>query len=95
MLFERRVPYEAWELLDRIDQRVYMHWIWGGGSDRTGSVDVKRQTSYRREGNSSNVFHAAIGHMVSYSLTGRKKHVLNLRSSRRKPRIFLVCHYKV
>lgn len=65
MLFERRMVYETWELLERIPSTIAMHWVWGGKSGRSGGQHIQAQTSYRRVQNSTNDFHPNLGHMVS------------------------------
>ncbi|PCH35875.1 alpha/beta-hydrolase [Wolfiporia cocos MD-104 SS10] len=62
MLFERRSVYETWELLNEIDSRIWLHWIWGGKSERTGGPKIQAQTSYRRLGNCSNDYHSELRH---------------------------------
>ncbi|KAI8985021.1 Alpha/beta hydrolase family-domain-containing protein [Trametes punicea] len=65
MLFERRVVYETWELLESIPPSITMHWVWGGKSTRSGSQSIQAQTSFRRAANSTNDYHPKLGHMVS------------------------------
>ncbi|PCH38982.1 hypothetical protein WOLCODRAFT_21287 [Wolfiporia cocos MD-104 SS10] len=62
MLFERRSVYETWELLNEIDSRIWLHWIWGGRSERTGGPTIQAQTSYRRLGSCSNDYHDELRH---------------------------------
>lgn len=64
MLFERRVVYETWELLENIDPSITMHWVWGGKSGRQGGKSNQAQTSFRRAANSTNDFHPELGHLV-------------------------------
>ncbi|KAI9063517.1 alpha beta-hydrolase [Trametes sanguinea] len=64
MLFERRVIYETWELLDKIHPSIAMHWVLGGKSARPGSQAIQAQTSFRRAANSTNDYHPELGHMV-------------------------------
>lgn len=68
MLFERRMVYETWELLEKIPANIAMHWVWGGESGRSGSQAIQAQTSFRRAQNSTNDFHPSLGHMVSATL---------------------------
>ena len=64
MLFERRVVYETWELLEDIAPSIAMHWVWGGKSGRQGGPLSQAQTSFRRPINSTNDFHPDVGHLV-------------------------------
>ncbi|KAI0711314.1 hypothetical protein C8Q76DRAFT_797631 [Earliella scabrosa] len=64
MLFERRVVYETWELLEDIDPSIAMHWVWGGKSGRQGGPLSQAQTSFRRPINSTNDFHPDVGHLL-------------------------------
>ncbi|OSD08149.1 alpha beta-hydrolase [Trametes coccinea BRFM310] len=64
MLFERRVIYETWELLDKIHPSIAMHWVLGGKSARPGSQAIQAQTSFRRAANSTNDYHPELDHML-------------------------------
>ena len=64
MLLTRRVLYEAWEILERVDPRIALHWVWGGLNERTWDVDSQAQTSWRRPQNCSNSFYTNAGHLV-------------------------------
>ncbi|KAH9852495.1 alpha beta-hydrolase [Lenzites betulinus] len=64
MLFERRMVYEAWEVIPRIPARVALHWVYGGVAPRAGSRANQAQTAWRRPVNTSNDFHSAVGHML-------------------------------
>ncbi|OBZ69359.1 Peroxisomal membrane protein LPX1 [Grifola frondosa] len=62
MMYERLMVYEAWELLDKINPSITMHWVWGGKSERAGGPVI--QITYRRKGNCSNDVHPNVGHLL-------------------------------
>ncbi|KAL0946116.1 hypothetical protein HGRIS_012381 [Hohenbuehelia grisea] len=64
---ERLTPYEVWERLPHVDERITLHWIMPGkeGGDRDfGGPTHHRVRVWRRAKNASNVIVETAGHLI-------------------------------
>ncbi|KAG8933343.1 hypothetical protein FRC02_012095 [Tulasnella sp. 418] len=64
---ERTLPFETWELLDRLDERIILHWIMAGkvnGTGPTGNAEITQHNVWRRPRNSSNIRIPEAGHLI-------------------------------
>jgi pimeloyl-ACP methyl ester carboxylesterase len=67
MMLERRVVYEAWEHLEKLNPDIPIHWVWGEASGRTGGAAMQQQTSWRRargKGRDTNEVFKSVGHLI-------------------------------
>lgn len=64
ILYECRIPFELWELVETLDPCVAVHWVMPSGrSVFGGDSSMAQELVWRRPQNSSNVIIDA-GHMV-------------------------------
>ncbi|KAG1754813.1 Alpha/beta hydrolase family-domain-containing protein [Suillus paluster] len=61
----RMGSYEAWELLERVDERIELRWVLPGKPGEKGANKLPRVRVWRRPANSSNVVIHSAGHLVS------------------------------
>ncbi|OAX33191.1 alpha/beta-hydrolase [Rhizopogon vinicolor AM-OR11-026] len=67
VLVDRTGPIEAWELLERVDERIELRWILPGKPSYKGIDDEQatRVRVWRRPANSSNVVIHSTGHLIA------------------------------
>jgi hypothetical protein len=66
IIYETRIPFELWEMVESLDPRVGVRWIMPSGRSIFGGDPAMAQSLvWRRPTNSSNVIIERTGHMVS------------------------------